>query len=108
VDLPRLDLAQLGRLEFLAPDPLRFPALRLARQALRDGAGTPTILNAANEVAVALFLDRRLGFLDIAAVVEETLELFGTPAAAALEDILALDAAARREAARLATRRSAA
>ncbi|WP_309139571.1 1-deoxy-D-xylulose-5-phosphate reductoisomerase [Siccirubricoccus sp. G192] len=108
VDLPRLDLAQLGRLEFLAPDPLRFPSLRLARQALRDGAGTPTVLNAANEVAVALFLDRRLGFLDIAAVVEETLELFGTPAAATLEDILALDAAARREAARLATRRSAA
>ena len=75
VPLPRLDLAALGRLEFFAPDPVRFPALRLAREALQAGGGAPTILNAANEVAVALFLDRRLGFLDIAAVVEETLSL---------------------------------
>lgn len=108
VALPRLDLAALGRLEFLAPDPVRFPALRLARQALRDGGGAPTVLNAANEAAVALFLDRRLGFLDIAAVVEETLALLGTPPAAGLEDVLALDAMARREAARLAARRAAA
>jgi len=108
VALPRLDLAALGRLEFLAPDPVRFPSLRLARQALRDGGGAPTILNAANEAAVALFLDRRLGFLDIAAVVEETLALLGTPPAAGLEDVLALDALARREAARLAARRAAA
>jgi len=108
VALPRLDLAALGRLEFLAPDPVRFPSLRLARQALRDGGGAPTILNAANEAAVALFLDRRLGFLDIAAVVEETLALLGTPPAAGLEDVLALDALARREAVRLAARRAAA
>lgn len=108
VALPRLDLAALGRLEFLAPDPVRFPSLRLARQALRDGGGAPTILNAANEAAVTLFLDRRLGFLDIAAVVEETLALLGTPPAAGLEDVLALDALARREAARLAARRAAA
>ena len=73
VALPRLDLAALGRLEFLPPDPVRFPALRLARDALRAGGGAPVVLNAANEVAVALFLDRRLGFLDIAAVVEEAL-----------------------------------
>jgi len=108
VALPRLDLAALGRLEFLAPDPVRFPALRLARQALRDGGGAPTVLNAANEAAVALFLERRLGFLDIAAVVEETLALLGTPSATGLEDVLALDAMARREAARLAARRAAA
>src|SRR5262249_21350808 len=74
VTLPRLDLAALGRLEFFAPDPVRFPALRLCREALRSGPGATTILNAANEAAVALFLDRRLGFLDIAAVVEETLQ----------------------------------
>jgi 1-deoxy-D-xylulose-5-phosphate reductoisomerase len=108
VTLPRLDLAALGRLEFLAPDPVRFPALRLAREALQAGAGAPTVLNAANEVAVALFLDRRLGFLDIAAVVEESLELLGAPAAAGLGDVLALDALARREAARLAALRAAA
>jgi len=108
VVLPRLDLATLGRLEFFAPDPVRFPALRLAREALRAGRGAPTILNAANETAVALFLDRRLGFLDIAAVVEEAMEMFGAPPAAGLEAVLDLDAAARREAARLAARRAAA
>ncbi len=107
VALPRLDLAALGRLEFLPPDPARFPALRLAREALRAGAGAPVVLNAANEVAVALFLDRRLGFLDIAAVVEETLDLLGAPQVGGLDDVLALDAAARREAARMATRRAA-
>jgi 1-deoxy-D-xylulose-5-phosphate reductoisomerase len=108
VTLPRLDLAKLGRLEFFAPDPVRFPALRLAREALQAGAGAPTILNAANEVAVALFLDRRLGFLDIAVVVEETLELFGAPEAAGLEAVLALDDAARAAAGRIAARRAAA
>lgn len=108
VALPRLDLAALGRLEFHAPDPVRFPALRLAREALRAGGGAPTILNAANETAVALFLERRLGFLDIAAVVEEALEVLGAPPASGLEALLDLDAAARREALRLATRRAAA
>ncbi|MCB4821123.1 1-deoxy-D-xylulose-5-phosphate reductoisomerase [Roseicella aerolata] len=108
VTLPRLDLATLGRLEFFAPDPVRFPALRLAREALQAGAGAPTILNAANEAAVALFLDRRLGFLDIAAVVEETLGLFGAPDVSGLEAVLALDDAARAEAGRIAARRAAA
>jgi len=108
VSLPRLDLAALGRLEFFAPDPVRFPALRLAREALQAGAGAPTVLNAANEVAVALFLDRRLGFLDIAAVVEETLDLLGAPATTGLEAIVALDQTARAAAARLAARRAAA
>ena len=62
---PRLDLAAVSRLEFEAPDLVRFPALRLARDALRAGGGTPAILNAANEVAVEAFLQRRIGFLDI-------------------------------------------
>ncbi|MFC0388667.1 1-deoxy-D-xylulose-5-phosphate reductoisomerase [Muricoccus vinaceus] len=101
-DVPRLDLAALGRLEFSAPDPLRFPALRLAREALLAGQGAPTILNAANEVAVARFLSRRLGFLDIARVVEETLERLGAPPVGGLDAVLALDAEARREATRLA------
>lgn len=102
VDLPRLDLAALGRLEFEAPDPARFPALRLAREALRAGEGATTILNAANEVAVGLFLDHRLGFLEIARVVERTLERLGSPDAEGLDAILALDAEARAEAARQA------
>ena len=108
VDLPRLDLAALGRLDFFAPDLQRFPALALARQALREDDGAPIILNAANEVAVALFLDHRLGFLDIATVVAETLSLLGAPVVGSLDDVLALDVQARREAARLASRRVAA
>ncbi len=71
---PGLDLAQVATLSFEAPDPERFPALRLARTALRMGGGAPAALNAANEAAVAAFLDRRIGFLDIAAAVERTLE----------------------------------
>jgi len=108
VTLPRLDLATLGRLEFMAPDPVRFPAIRLAREALQAGQGATTILNAANEAAVALFLGRRLGFLDIAAVVEDTLQGLGNPAVEGLEAIIALDAAARAAAEAIAARRVAA
>jgi 1-deoxy-D-xylulose-5-phosphate reductoisomerase len=71
---PRLDLAQIGQLTFFAPDYERFPALSMARSALERGCGAPAALNAANETAVAAFLDRRIGFLDIAAAVAETLE----------------------------------
>ncbi len=72
---PTLDLAALGRLTFEAPDTARFPALDLARQALRTGGTAPAIFNAANEVAALAFLDRRLAFLNIAAVIADTLEL---------------------------------
>ena len=71
---PRLDLAAVGALTFEAPDIERFPALELARQALRAGGGAPAAFNAANETAVARFLDRKIGFLDIVAAVAETLE----------------------------------
>jgi 1-deoxy-D-xylulose-5-phosphate reductoisomerase len=71
---PRLDLARAASLTFEAPDLARFPALRLARSALEAGGGAPTVLNAANEVAVEEFLGRRLGFTGIAALVEATLE----------------------------------
>jgi 1-deoxy-D-xylulose-5-phosphate reductoisomerase len=71
---PKLDLAAIGQLTFHAPDPERFPALSMARAALERGCGAPAALNAANETAVAAFLDRRIGFLDIAAAVAETLE----------------------------------
>lgn len=70
----RLDLVKAATLSFEAPDPERFPALRLARAALQSGEGAPTILNAANEVAVQAFLDGRIGFLDIERVVEDSLE----------------------------------
>lgn len=70
---PRLDLAALGRLTFEAPDEDRFPALRLARQALQAGGAAPIVFNAANEVAALAFLDRRLSFLNIAAVIADTL-----------------------------------
>jgi 1-deoxy-D-xylulose-5-phosphate reductoisomerase len=106
-ETPRLDLAALAKLEFFAPDPIRFPALRLAREALMAGGGAPTIMNAANETAVALFLDRRLGFLDIATVVAETMESLGGARPDGLEAILALDAEARVVAGRLAEARAA-
>jgi 1-deoxy-D-xylulose-5-phosphate reductoisomerase len=69
----RLDLAKVGPLTFEEPDPERFPALRLAKDALLRGGAAPAAMNAADEIAVSAFLDRRIGFLDIAAVVEETL-----------------------------------
>jgi 1-deoxy-D-xylulose-5-phosphate reductoisomerase len=71
---PRLDLAAIGSLTFEHPDLQRFPAIRLAREALKIGGGAPAAMNAANEVAVAAFLGRRIGFLDIAATVERVLE----------------------------------
>ncbi|WP_159348400.1 1-deoxy-D-xylulose-5-phosphate reductoisomerase [Roseomonas harenae] len=103
-DVPRLDLAALSRLEFSAPDAIRFPALRLAREALLAGGGAPTILNAANEVAVERFLSGCLGFLEIARVVEETMSQLGAPPVAALDSVLALDAESRAAAARIAGR----
>ncbi len=106
-DCSRLDLARLVRLEFFAPDPVRFPALRLARDALRAGGGAPTILNAANEVAVAAFLARRIGFLDIAATVETVLDRLGAPPAEALDAVRDLDAISRRHAERIAAARAA-
>ncbi len=91
----RLDLVEIAKLEFEAPDPVRFPALNLAWAALREGGSAPAVLNAANEVAVAAFLGRRIGFLDIAAIVGETLDRMVSAPASSLEDVIAVDAAAR-------------
>lgn len=98
---PRLDLAALGQLTFEAPDDDRFPALKLARQALQAGGAAPIVFNAANEVAALAFLDRRLGFLNIAAVVADTLSRVtasGVDSGSddACEAALAVDAQARR------------
>jgi 1-deoxy-D-xylulose-5-phosphate reductoisomerase len=92
---PRLDLAALGRLTFAAPDAQRFPALRLARAALQQGGGCPTILNAANEIAVQAFLDRAIGFLDIARLVERTLLSFDDTGLSTLDDVHNFDKEAR-------------
>ena len=94
----RLDLARIGNLTFEAPDPERFPALRLARDALKAGGAMPTILNAANEVAVHSFLERKIGFLDICRLVEETLDGTAPSEPSCLEDVEEIDAAARRKA----------
>ncbi|WP_260599062.1 1-deoxy-D-xylulose-5-phosphate reductoisomerase [Sphingomonas endolithica] len=94
-----LDLVAIGRLDFSAPDEVRFPALRLARAALDAGGARPTILNAANEIAVAAFLGKRLSFLEIAAIVSDTLACYDPPAPQTLVEVLAVDAGARRIAA---------
>jgi 1-deoxy-D-xylulose-5-phosphate reductoisomerase len=98
---PRLALAELGRLTFEAPDESRFPALRLAREALEAGGAAPAVFNAANEAAALAFLDRRLAFLNIAAVVADTLERaaasgLGSRINYACDAALAIDAEARR------------
>lgn len=100
---PRLDLAALGRLTFEAPDEARFPALALARQALEAGGTAPAVFNAANEVGARAFLDRKLGFLNIAAVVAETMERLvradeAADALDACDAALRIDALARRTA----------
>ncbi|MCW2362017.1 MULTISPECIES: 1-deoxy-D-xylulose-5-phosphate reductoisomerase [Sphingobium] len=90
-----LDLATLGRLDFEAPDEERFPALRLAREAIQAGGGAPAILNAANEIAVGAFLDGRIGFLDIGRIVEDVLARSDAGRIATLEDVQAIDRSAR-------------
>ena len=94
----RLDLASLGALSFEAPDEERFPALRLARHVLAAGGSASTVLNAANEVAVQAFLDGRIGFLGIAALVEATLGRSAHISATSpdsVDEVLAIDAEAR-------------
>ena len=96
---PRLDLAAIGGLSFEAPDPVRFPALRLAREALAAGGAAPAILSAANEIAVEAFLGRRIGFLDIARLVERVMAEIGEQSAGGLDAVLYWDQEARRVAA---------
>jgi 1-deoxy-D-xylulose-5-phosphate reductoisomerase len=97
----RLDLAAIGRLSFEPPDEQRFPALRIAREAMLGGGGGPTILNAANETAVGAFLDGRIGFLDIVETVERTLAAIPAGRLDSLDDVYRFDEMARRTAAGL-------
>jgi len=90
-----LDIFQVARLDFTAPDLTRFPCLRLAIEALRTGGTAPAVLNAANEMAVAAFLEREIAFTDIPAVIERTLAGIGAVAADDLAVVLAADAQAR-------------
>ena len=90
-----LDLAKIGTLTFEDPDYARFPCLKLAYQALEAGGAAPAILNAANEEAVAAFLDHRLPYLGIAATLEAVLGKLAGYSAASLEDLMAADQAAR-------------
>ncbi|MGE4561996.1 MAG: 1-deoxy-D-xylulose-5-phosphate reductoisomerase [Rhodospirillales bacterium] len=92
---PRLDLAEVGALSFEPPDPVRFPALRLAREALQMGGAAPTLLNAANEVAVHSFLAGKLEFLGISRVVEKTLERASVKTIKDLTEVAAADSEAR-------------
>ncbi|TNE39074.1 MAG: 1-deoxy-D-xylulose-5-phosphate reductoisomerase [Alphaproteobacteria bacterium] len=101
----RLDLAKIGSLTFEAPDETRFPALRLARAALKAGKSAPTILNASNEVAVHGFLEGEIGFLDIAAVVEETLSQVPLTDILSVDDIFEQDRQARAKAGMILKRR---
>ena len=96
-----LDLAKLSTLTFEAPDETRFPALRLARQALREGQGAPVLLNAANEVAVEAFLSGRIPFLRIVEIAEKVLAREPGVSIASLEDALAQDAVGRAAARKL-------
>lgn len=99
LDVERLDFAALSRLDFEAPDETRFPALRLARLALQRGGLQGAVLNAAEETACAAFVEGRIGFLDMADIVEAVMDrLAGLPAAATMDDVFAADDLARREA----------
>ncbi|WP_106639337.1 1-deoxy-D-xylulose-5-phosphate reductoisomerase [Allosphingosinicella vermicomposti] len=98
----RLNLVEIANLSFEAPDTDRFPALALAREALIAGGAKPAILNAANEIAVAAFLDNRIAFLDIATIVRETMDALDPAPPSDLDGVFEVDKAARGEAARIA------
>jgi 1-deoxy-D-xylulose-5-phosphate reductoisomerase len=94
----RLSLADVARLDFERPDLKRFPALRIAREALEAGAGEAIVLNAANEIAVESFLRRGIGFCDISRLVEEALGKIAAPAPSSIEEVVALDGETRERA----------
>ena len=91
----KLDLKTIGRLDFEAPDENRFPALRLAREALESGGAAPIVLNAANEVAVASFLEGAIRFTDITRVVHEALADADYSAPRSIGDVLEIDRSTR-------------
>jgi len=101
LDLPSLNLAEIGQLNFCEPDHERFPCLRLGYEALKTGGTMPAVLNAANEVAVQAFLDRKIGFLSIAATIRRTMDAHVSSEILTIEDALQADAWARSHASRI-------
>jgi len=101
LDVPRMDLAAIGALTFEAPDTDRFPCLRIAYEALRAGGSAGCVVNAANEIAVQAFLEGRITFTRIPALIEETMSHMEHVAHPSLDDIVQLDAEARRYASTL-------
>ena len=96
-DTDRLDLASVARLDFEAPDFERFPALRIAREAMEAGGSAPTVLNAANEIAVAAFLEGRIGFTEIASLVEEAIGRSHEPSPRSIAEVIEIDRNTRRD-----------
>ena len=101
----RLDLGEIRSLDFEAPDPERFPALRLTREALKAGGSAATILNAANEIAVEAFLSDQIGFLDIASVVEDSMSDINYEPLRSIDDVFYLDDIARKTASELVSKK---
>jgi 1-deoxy-D-xylulose-5-phosphate reductoisomerase len=99
-----LDLKEISRLDFFDTDEINFPATKIAREALHLGGSAPTILNAANEVAVYAFLEGKIKFLEIVQIVEQTLELMGSEKITSLEAVYATDAETRLKASELIKR----
>ncbi len=105
LNVERLDFAKLARLDFEAPGEVRFPSLRLARLALTRGGTQGAVMNAAEEGAFQAFVEEKIGFLDMAEIVEEVMEaMTAHPPAAAMEDVFAADTEARRRAGEIAGR----
>jgi len=92
----RLDLTRSGPLTFFSPDVERFPCIGLARAALEQGGAAPVVLNAANEVAVAAFLEGKIGFTRIPELIERALDAMAAGACSSIDDCVTIDADARR------------
>ncbi len=100
----KLDLTEIAKLTFFAPDMERFPALALAREALRSGGAHPAILNASNEIGVEAFLDKRLPFTGIAELVGDAMQTVNADVAKTIDDVIALDLDVRAQARELISR----
>lgn len=96
--IPRVDFSQLGSLNFLKPDLIKFPALRIARECLKQGASYPIVLNAANEIAVQSFLEDKIHYVDIVKIIEKVLTQHQPCNNANLDEIIQIDEWSRKEA----------
>jgi len=95
---PKLDLAKISQLNFESPDENRFPALKIAREALKFSKSAPAVLNGANEVCVQAFLDKKISFLDIPAIVDEVITAFPHQSLSCVDDVIQIDVLTREKA----------